>query len=135
LASQKSTSLLDKAAERNEGERAMKKTFPLESAGHAPARVIESIRNDIRKYLKRERHKPLSEGVDFWDFDCRIGSDADVAVAFHVMEIADAIDRVAATGAKSVYVEILAKPGQRAPRAEGSAGGTGENVTEDNFNG
>jgi len=115
--------------------RAMKKTFPLESAGHAPARVIESIKNDLRKYLKRERRKPLGDGVDFWDFDCRIGSDAEVAVAVHVMEITDAIDRVAATGAESVYLEILAKPGHRAPRAEGESGEAGEKAAEDAFNG
>lgn len=100
----------------------MKKTFPLESPGHAPVRVIESIKNDIRKYLKRERRKPLPEGVDFWDFDCRIGADSESAVTAHVKEIGGAIEGVATAGAKAVYVEILAKPGHRSPRADGQSG-------------
>ena len=103
----------------------MKKTFPLESPGHAPARVIESIKNDIRKYLKRERRKPLPEGVDFRDFDCRVGPDSGAAVTVHVKEIGGAIEGVATAGAGAVYVEILAKAGHRAPRADGPSGEAG----------
>ena len=91
----------------------MRKTFPLESLSHAPARVIESIKNDIRKYLKRERRKPLPEGADFWDFECRIGPEEGAAVSLHVEEVTAAIASPAAGGAKAVYVEILAKTGHR----------------------
>ena len=113
----------------------MKKTFPLESPGHAPARVIESIKNDLRKYLKRERRKPLPEGIDFWDFDCRIGPDSGEAATTHVKEIGTAIESVAAAGAKAVYVEILANPGHRSPRADGQSGEAGANEVEDEFHG
>ena len=51
----------------------MRKIFPLEVPKHAPPRVIEAIKSDVRKYLKRERRKALPEGVDFWDFDCQVG--------------------------------------------------------------
>lgn len=113
----------------------MKKTFPLESPGHAPARVIESIKHDIRKYLKRERRKPLPDGVDFWDFDCRVGPAPETARAAHVNEIGSAIDAVAAGGAASVYVEILAKAGHRTPRAPGQSGEAAQFATEDDFHG
>lgn len=115
----------------------MKKTFSLESPGHAPARVVESIKNDIRKYLKRERRKPLPEGVHFWDFDCRIGPDSDAAVTAHVKEIGGAIEGVATAGAKAVYVEILAKAAHRSPRADGQSGEAGEAEPEadDDFHG
>ena len=117
--------------------RSMKKTFPLESPGHAPARVIESIKNEIRKYLKRERRKPLPEGVDFWDFDCRVGAEgaSTVAPAVHVKEISEAIDRVAGGEAKAVHVEILAKAGHRLARPTGKPGDGGEEAAEDDFHG
>lgn len=114
----------------------MKKTFSLESPGHAPARVIESIKNDIRKYLKRERRKPLPEGVDFWDFDCRIGPGSEAAVVVHVNGIGGAIEGVAAAGSAVVYVEILAKAGHRSPRAGGQSGAVeAEAEAEDEFHG
>ena len=49
----------------------MKKTFRLTHEKIQPARLMESIKNEVRKYLKRERAKKLPEGADFWDFDCR----------------------------------------------------------------
>ena len=40
----------------------MRKTFPLEHPKLKPARVIDSIKNKVRKYLKRERSKTLPKG-------------------------------------------------------------------------
>ena len=91
----------------------MKKQFPLEVPNRTLPRVIELIKGDVRKYIKRERRKPLPEGVDFWDFDCRVGPDSDGATAFHVAEINSAIDEATQKGGPSVFVEILAKPGRR----------------------
>jgi hypothetical protein len=92
----------------------MKKTFPLHAPEKTDQRVIEAIKNDVRKYVKRERRKALPAGVDFWDFDCRVGPDLAMAVTKHLAEVAPAIDAVAkGEGATAVYVEILAKPGHR----------------------
>lgn len=91
----------------------MKKTFSFHVPGHQPPRVVEAIKNDVRKYLKRERRKPLPEGVDFWDFECRVGPAADQSEAKHVEEIVPAIDQGASEGLSSIYIEILAKPGHR----------------------
>lgn len=91
----------------------MKKSFPLTSATHQPARVVEGIKADIRKYLKRERRKPLPEEVDFWDFDCRAGRDAESAEVVHVSEITKPIDTAAQENWSSIYIEILAKQGIR----------------------
>ncbi len=95
----------------------MKKTFPLEHPRHKPARVIESIVSEIRKYVKRERRKKLPEGVDFWDFDCRVGSDSDSAESVHISAITDAIHQAPNNDWTCVYVEILAKPGHRTKKA------------------
>ena len=94
----------------------MKKTFPLHLPGKADPRVLDAIKGDVRKYVKRERRKPVREGVDFWDFDCRIGVNPDAAETKPLAEIGKAIDDIAASGAESVYVEVLAKPGVRPPR-------------------
>jgi hypothetical protein len=102
----------------------MRKTFPFEKPPHKPPRVVEAIKHEIRKYLKRERRKSLPEGVDYWDFDCRVGRSAEVAEVTHVTEITKAIDVASRADWSSVYVEILAKPGRRlsegkpAPAAE-----------------
>jgi hypothetical protein len=91
----------------------MRKTFPLTSANHQPPRVVEGIKNDIRKYLKRERRKPLPEGVDFWDFSCKVGMGDQIPVEKHVEEIIPAIDQAAAAQYTSILIEILAIPGHR----------------------
>ncbi len=95
----------------------MKKTFPLTSPSHQPPRVVEQIKSDVRKYLKRERKKPLPDGVDFWDFACKIGHGEAEPEIKHVEEIVPAIDQAAASGGASVYIEILAKPGHRTSKS------------------
>ena len=95
----------------------MKKSFPLEDPKHQPARVIESIKAEVRKYLKREHRKPLPEGVDFWDFDCRAGKTADTAETIHISEIIKPIDTAGLEKWDAIYIEILAKPGHRAKPA------------------
>jgi len=92
----------------------MKKSFPLQDPKHKPARVVESIKAEIRKYLKRERRKPLPEEVDFWDFDCKAGRDEESAEVIHVSKITEPVDKASQEGWESVYIEILAKPGHRA---------------------
>ncbi len=99
----------------------MKKSFPLEDPKHKPARVVEGIKAEIRKYLKRERRKELPEGIDFWDFDCRTGKDADNASVVHVSEITKPVDAAAQEKWEAIYIEILAKPGHRAKGAETEA--------------
>ena len=91
----------------------MKKTFPFSDPKHKPPRVVEAIKSEIRKYLKRERRKTLPEEVDFWDFDCRVGREAASAVSVHVAGLNPAIDNAVGEGWPAVYVEILAKPGHR----------------------
>jgi hypothetical protein len=94
----------------------MKKTFPLPLLETTRARSVEAVKGEIRKYVKRERRKPLSPEVDFWDFDCRVGLDQTTAQAKHIGEVIDTIGATAAGGAAQIYVEILSKPGRRAKK-------------------
>ena len=91
----------------------MRKTFPLEIPGLKPARVIEGIKRDVRRYLKRERRKTLPEEVDFWDFNCAAGLNQESAKSVHVAELTTAIDLAAKEAWPTIYLEILAKPGLR----------------------
>lgn len=91
----------------------MKKTFPLNVPNNAPERVVEAIKFELRKYVKRERKKKLPEGVDFWDFDCMVGPTAEEANQLHVEELNAAVDHALAEDWGTVYFQILAKPGIR----------------------
>ena len=96
----------------------MKKTFSLNLEGKNRDRVVEAVKNDIRKYLARERRKPLPAGVDFWDFDCKFGVSAETAAVAHVAALTDLINGVVAADGAQLYVELLAKPGVRAAKPQ-----------------
>jgi hypothetical protein len=88
----------------------MKKIFKLTDEKKHEDRVLEAVKNDIRKYVKRERKKKLpDEATMYWDFDCRIGESADKSEVVVFEELIKALDKVKATGAIECYVEILAK--------------------------
>ncbi len=101
----------------------MKKTFPLQLEGRHPDRVLDALKHELRKYLKRERRRELPAGVDFWDFDCRFGLDQDSAETVHLAQLIGRLDEAAKIGATQVYVEILAKHGVRRSRGASARGG------------
>ncbi|MFW2357636.1 DUF6172 family protein [Hydrogenophaga sp.] len=99
----------------------MRKTFQLTQEGRHRDRVLEAVKHEIRKYLKRERRRDLPEGVDFLDFDCRAGATKDTAEVVHLSALMASLDAVAKEGATEAYVEILAKPGVRQARPPGTS--------------
>ncbi len=99
----------------------MKKTFKLTHPKIKVPRLVEAIKNEVRKYLKRERRKALPEGVDFWDFDCRFGVNEESCEVIHVAEIIKFIDQAESKQLESFYLEILAKPGHRSKKPEESS--------------
>lgn len=96
----------------------MKKTFPLSQEGKHPDRVLEAIKHEIRQYVRRERRRTLPEGVDFLDFDCRVGAAKESSEAAHLAALTWLVDAIAKTDAAQVYVEVVAKPGHRKARVE-----------------
>ena len=97
----------------------MKKTFKLHVEGKNNDRVLEAIKHEVRKYVKRERRKTLPKGVDYWAFDCKFGVTAEIAEELRLSEITKKMDEVVVAGGDSFYVEILAMHGIRKPREEG----------------
>lgn len=91
----------------------VKKTFLLSIAGKNPARLLEATKHEIRQYLKRERRKALPEGADYWDFECRFGSDPANAQTAHPANVTALIDAAAQEGAAHFYLELIAKPAAR----------------------
>lgn len=98
----------------------MKKTFPLKEPGKADPRVVDAVKHEVRKYVKRERRKTLPEGFTEWNFNCKAGPAPATATVRELDDLGAAIDEVAATGGTEVYVEILAQAGHRPP-APGAA--------------
>ncbi len=96
----------------------MKKTFQLTDPKIKTARVVESIKHQVKKYFKRERNKALPSGVDYWDFDCKFADEEANAIAVQVADINKLLSAAEAQGLASVYIEILAKPGIREEKEE-----------------
>lgn len=91
----------------------MKKNFPLQAPGKDDARVRDKIRHEVNKYVRRCRRKEVPEGFAQWEFVCKLGSSAENAESCSLKEVAGAIDAVAATGAKTVFIELTPVPSQR----------------------
>jgi len=88
----------------------MKKVFQLRDEKKHEDRVLEAVKNDIRKYVKREKRKDLPDKATmYWDFDCKIGTTAADAQVVKYEELIKALDAVKASGATECYIEILAK--------------------------
>ena len=94
----------------------MKKTFKLNIEGKHPERLLEAIKHEVRKYVKRERRKTLPAGTNYWAFDCRFGETEAEAQEVRLANIIGLMDEVKAAGGESFYVEILARAAQRQPR-------------------
>lgn len=91
----------------------MKKIFVLSDDKIKTARLIEAVKYEVKKYLKREQKKTLPENADYWDFDCRYGQNEKEARPIHQKEINKCLDEAEAQELKSFYLEIMAKPAAR----------------------
>jgi len=91
-------------------ETIVKKVFQLTDPKKHADRVLEAIKHDIRKYVKRETRKDLADSeASYWDFDCKIGVTAEDAESIVYKELLKALETIRATGATQVYIEIMAK--------------------------
>lgn len=93
--------------------REMKKTFELIHPKIKYPRLVEAVRRDVKKYVKRECRKTLPEGFDFWAFDCKFGPTEADAKVIHVAEFSQYITTAEKEELTSFYIEILAKPAKR----------------------
>lgn len=94
----------------------MKKTYQLTAEGKNTDRLLDAIKHELRKYVKRERRRELPAGADYWDFDCRFGATQETAQPAHLSTLIGLVDGVAREGGSQFYIEILAKAAQRKAR-------------------
>ena len=94
----------------------MKKTYVLNVEGKDRDRLLDASKHDIRKYVKRERARALPAGVDFWDFDCKLGNTDSTSMPVHLAALIAEVDALAKDGSGSFYVEVLTKNGYRLTR-------------------
>lgn len=108
----------------------MRKTYELNIEGKNRDRLLDASKHDIRKYVKRERSRALPEGVDYWDFDCKFGSNEATAAPVHFATLMGLIDTVAKEGGAQFYVEVVTKHGVRTARPHDAEAGNGEGAAE-----
>ena len=65
----------------------MKKTFKMSHPKIKTPRLVEAIKHEVKKYIRRERNKTLPDDVDYWDFDCRYGADEVSSEVIHLSAI------------------------------------------------
>lgn len=87
----------------------MKKTFKLEHPKIKVPRVVDSVKHEIKKYLKKERKKALPSGAIYWGFDCKFGQSEQAATAVNVSSLSKNIDDLVANNIMTIYVEITPK--------------------------
>ena len=91
----------------------MRKIFSLTHEKIKGPRLVDAIKHEVKKYLKRERIKKLTEDADFWDFDCKYGHTKESAEVIHTSALNKSIDDAVQNELESFYLEILVKPGKR----------------------
>lgn len=91
----------------------MKKNFKLAVEGKKYDRTVEAVKNEIRKYIKRQYRKPLPESADYLEFDCKFSLKEEDAKVIHFKDITDKINEAVAENADGFYIEILGKHGKR----------------------
>ena len=107
----------------------MKKTFQLIVDNKNKDRQVDSIKNEIRKYIKRERTKKLPEKCNYWNFSCKFGKTQEDAAVIRFGDITKSIDIAAAEDLESFYLEIVALAEFRKPK-EKNLGNSEDNEEE-----
>lgn len=96
----------------------MKKTIALTHPKLNPARWVDAIKHDIKKYLRRERNKTLPKGAAYWTFDCRFGATEDTAEEVFTSDLNKHIDTAVVNEWAEFYVEILARAAHHEPKVQ-----------------
>ena len=88
----------------------MKKTFKLEHPKIKAPRLVDSMRHEIKKFLKSERRKPLPQGAKYWTFECKLAETESSAVSIPFQSLTESIDTLVENNAKTIYIELNAVP-------------------------
>ena len=88
----------------------MKKVFQIQQERLKPDRAVDAIKNELRKYAKREKKKDLPDKKTmYWDFDCKFGKTAELSNKCTFEEISTKLNSVVEDEWKECYIEVMAK--------------------------
>jgi len=88
----------------------MKKLFKIKQEKLKPDRAVDAIKNELRKYIKREKKKDLPNKKSmYWDFDCKFGKSEEFAIDCDFDHIITELSNVVLAGWDECYIEIIAK--------------------------
>jgi len=96
----------------------MRKIYKLTHPKIKVDRLVEGVKHDVKKYVKRERKKALPKGVDYWDFDCKFGNTIEALQEIHLAEMNTYIDQAKEQQVESFCIEIQVKPGHRMKKSD-----------------
>ncbi|WP_370979537.1 DUF6172 family protein [Agaribacterium sp. ZY112] len=88
----------------------MKKTYSLVHPKIKAARIVDSIKHDIKKFQSNARKQDLPSGASYWSFDCKFGYSEEAAAAVHPGELKKCIDEAASANSEAIYIEVVSKP-------------------------
>ena len=94
----------------------MKKRFALTDTKKSPERVLEGIKSEIKKYIRREKNKPLPEDADFWKIDCRFAKNDEELQEIRFEDIKKCISEASEENCESFMIELLAKSANFIPK-------------------
>ncbi|GAA6136048.1 hypothetical protein NBRC116188_28380 [Oceaniserpentilla sp. 4NH20-0058] len=78
--------------------------------------MVEAIKHELKKYMKRERNKVLPKDTNYWAFDCQFGNTEDEATEVRPGDFNKLIDAAVEAGQTEFYVEIVARADFRAAK-------------------
>ena len=88
----------------------MKKTFKIKQEKLKPDRAVDAIKNELRKYIKREKKKNLpNKKTMYWDFECKFGKSEEFALVCDFDHIINELSNVVLAGWEECYIEVVAK--------------------------
>lgn len=96
----------------------MKKIFKLREGDKNPDRIVEKIKHQLRKYLRREKKKKLESLNGFWDFNCRFGIDEENSKKVSFNDIIQLLDKAREDKLMECYIEIVAEVKEKSLRED-----------------
>jgi len=94
----------------------MKKRFALTHTKKTPERVLEGIKNDIRKYIQREKRKPLPSDTDLWRIDCKFAKNDEELQDIKFEDIIKNINIASQENCESFMIELVAVAVKNTPK-------------------
>jgi len=86
----------------------LKKTFKLRESEQNSDRILEKIKHQLRKYLRREKKKTIKDLNGFLDFECRFGKDENSSKEVTFNDIIKLLDKAKEDDWNECYIEIIA---------------------------